>query len=144
MNEKYPTVHVDPVIITEDYRVVLVLRAEGIEGGGKWHLPGGQVLYGDTILDALKRCALRKTGLQIDFHYNSERESLVGAYTNPKRDRRGHYVALVYLCKIVGGESKPGKNMKDVKLFSKQEIHDLDIGWDHREMIEDVFKMLGA
>jgi len=144
MSEKYPTVHVDPVIITENYRVVLALRAEDVEGGGKWHLPGGQVLYGDTILDALKRYALRKTGLEIDFYYNSEKKSLVGAYTNPKRDRRGHYVALVYLCRIVGGELKPGENMKDVRLFPKNEIYNLDIGWDHGEMIEDAFRMLGA
>jgi len=143
MNEKYPTVHVDPVIITKDFRVVLALRAEDIEGGGKWHLPGGQVLYGDTILDALKRHTLRKTGLKIDFYYPFEKKSLVIAHTNPKRDRRGHFVALVFLCKLVGGDLKPGENIQDVKFFSERELKNIDIGWDHREMIEDAFKKLG-
>ena len=141
--EKYPTVHVDPVIITDDYKVVLALRSEELEEGGKWHLPGGQVLFGETIIEALRRYALNKTGLKVDFYFPSEKESLVGVYANPKRDRRGHFVALVYLCKVVGGEAKPGKNMKDVRAFSKDELNDLEIGWDHREMIEDAFKKLG-
>lgn len=135
-------VDVNPVIIISTDSIILAKRAENIVEGGKWHLPGGRVLFNETFETILKKVAFNKTNLHIELFYPSLKESLVGIYDDPKRDSREHVVGLAFLCKIVDGEAKPGLNVKEVKSFSKFEIKDLQIGFDHKTMIRDAYGAL--
>ena len=135
-------VDANPVIIAHDDKIVLAKRTKNIVGGGLWHLPGGRVLPNETFEKTLKRVAFNKTNLRIELLYPTLRESLVGIYDDPKRDPREHVIGLAFLCKIVGGETKPGDKVEDVKSFSRVEIEDVRIAFDHRKMIEDSFVVL--
>ena len=140
--QKSAYVDVNPVIVTSDDKIVLAKRIKDIVGGGKWHLPGGRVQFKETFVATLKRVALTKTNLKIELFYPSLKESLVGIYDNPERDPREHVVSLAFLCRIVGGETKPGAKVDAIKSFSEPEIKNLEIAFDHKKTVEDAFSII--
>lgn len=142
--QKNAYVDVNPVIITSEDKIILAKRTKNIVEGGLWHLPGGRVLFNETFEMTLKRVALNKTSLLVALLYPTLKESLVGIYDDPKRDPREHVIGLAFLCRIVGGATKPGDKVEEVKSFSEFEIKDLEIAFDHRKMIEDASKLLRA
>ena len=140
--QKYAYVDVNPVIITADHKIILAKRTKGIVGEGQWHLPGGRVLFKETLETALKRITYAKTNLKIELEYPSLKESLVGIYDNPERDPREHVISLAFFCKIVEGKAKTGAKVDAVKIFSEEETKKVKIAFDHRKTVEDAFSIL--
>lgn len=129
--KKSITLTVDPIIITDDGKVVLVKRSFD-PYKDHWALPGGMVDYGETVEDTVIREAKEETGFDIKI------EKLVGVYSDPNRDPRGHFVSVCFLSKIVGGELKTSQETKDVKLFSRDELKSLKFAFDHEKILRDV------
>ncbi len=121
------TLTVDAII---PYRggIVLVKRKND-PFKGKYALPGGIVEYGESVEDAVLREAEEETGLKCRI------ERLVGVYSDPNRDPRGHYVSVCFILVPVGGELKAGSDAEDVKVFKLSELPEL--AFDHEKMIKD-------
>ena len=69
-------------------------------------------------------------------------EKFINLYDGVGVDPRGHVVTVAYLCSVIWGELKPLDNeSSDVKFF---DIHSLpkDIGFDHRDVIKEGFRVL--
>ena len=132
-------VDVNPVITSSEDQIILAQRVADIVEGGKWHLPGGRVLFGEPLRTTLKRIALSKTNLKIKLSRPTLRDSLVGIYDDPNRDPREHVIGLAFLCTIVGGTARAGSKVNQVMSFSESEIKEVEIAFDHRKMIEDAF-----
>ncbi len=73
--------------------VVLIDRANPPHG---WAIPGGFVDVGESVEHAAIREAREETGLQITL------KALLGLYSDPSRDPRGHTVSAVYVAEAVG------------------------------------------
>jgi 8-oxo-dGTP diphosphatase len=73
--------------------VVLVERRNPPHGHA---LPGGFVDPGERVEDAARREALEETGLQVTL------TALLGVYSDPDRDPRGHTVSVVYVGRARG------------------------------------------
>ncbi|HWP91393.1 MAG TPA: NUDIX hydrolase [Thermodesulfobacteriota bacterium] len=125
------TLTADPVIITDDKKIILVKRVFD-PYQDQWALPGGIVEYGETVEEAAIREAKEETGLDIKI------EKLVGVYSAPDRDPRGHFVSVCFLCKPVGGEIKTSEETKEVKAFSKEEIKGIKLAFDHGKILRDI------
>lgn len=128
MSERDPSLAVDAVIL-EDERIVLVKR-KNPPFQGRWALPGGFVEYGETVEEAVRREVKEETGLDVRI------EKLVGVYSDPGRDPRGHTVSIVYFCRPVSGLMNAGSDAKEVKEFHLKELPAL--AFDHRKIIEDL------
>ncbi len=121
-----PLLTVDAVIIFEG-KFVLV-RRKNPPCEGHFALPGGFVEVGETVETAAAREAKEETGLDIKI------VKLLGVYSDPLRDPRGHTVSVCFLAKG-RGNLKAGSDAKDTGLFSLNEIPEL--AFDHNKIIED-------
>ena len=91
-----PEVSVDVVIELEDRPgrpIVLIRRGSPPPGHA---LPGGFVDIGETVEQAAVREAREETGLDVSLG------ALLGIYSDPARDPRGHTVSIVYVATARG------------------------------------------
>lgn len=62
---KIPRLSIEVIVRNKAGAVFLTKRA--IEPcAGQWHIPGGTVLFGETLLDAVKRVAQRELGISVE------------------------------------------------------------------------------
>jgi len=133
MNSASPKLAVDCVIFKDDG---LVLIRRGIPPfEGQLALPGGGVEIGETVEQACKREVKEETSLDV-----SDLE-LLGVYSAPNRDPRGHVVSIVFVAKGIQGELKAGDDAADACVVKNWEKEDL--AFDHREIISDAVKNNG-
>src|SRR5206468_11763707 len=90
---KTPALTTDCVIFDNEGRVLLIRRKnEPFKGG--YALPGGFVDIGETVEAACRREVSEEAGFEVDDL------SLIGVYSNPNRDPRGHTVSVAYLARL--------------------------------------------
>ena len=92
---KTPALMTDCVVFDCDGRVLLV-RRKNEPFAGHYALPGGFVNIGETIEAACCREVQEETGIAVD----QGDLALVGVYSNPGRDPRGHTVSVAYTVKL--------------------------------------------
>ncbi len=124
---KSPALTVDAIIIIEE-KIVLV-RRKNPPFEGSHALPGGFVDHGETVEAAAIREVEEETGLRTSII------RLLGVYSDPGRDPRGHTVTVVFEMDVVGGELKAGDDASDAHLFSPDELPEL--AFDHAKIIKD-------
>ena len=61
-------------------------------------IPGGFVNEGEKVEDTAVREMTEETNLTI------EPTDILGVYSDPKRDPRGHVISIVFIGKIIAGE----------------------------------------
>jgi 8-oxo-dGTP diphosphatase len=125
---KTPALAVDALIVDPQLGVLLI-RRKNPPFQGCWALPGGFVEIGETCEAACAREALEETGLEV------EPVALVGVYSTPDRDPRGHTVSPVYLCRVVGGSAKGGDDASDARWFS--DLTGVELAFDHARVLAD-------
>jgi len=91
-----PLIAVDLIIELSDQpgRPILLIERRNPPHG--WALPGGFVDVGETLEQAAVREAREETGLKIKL------KTLLGCYSDPQRDARGHTVSAVYVAEAAG------------------------------------------
>ncbi len=110
---KVPRLCVDLVIVNND-GVLLTYRQ--IPPAGRWHLPGGTVLFGETQEAAVKRIAREELNLEVEI------EKLLGVINFDPKDYKveiGHAISIAYQIKILGGEIKLDCQASNYKFFGK-------------------------
>jgi len=121
-----PLLTVDTVIIYKG-KIVLIKR-KNPPYQDHFAIPGGFVDVGETVEDAAVREAKEETGLDVKLL------KLLGVYSDPSRDPRGHTVSVCFLARG-SGNLKAGSDAKDTGLFGIDEIPEL--AFDHNKIIED-------
>ncbi|TRZ87900.1 MAG: NUDIX hydrolase [Methanosarcinales archaeon] len=121
-----PLLTVDTVIIFQG-KIVLIRRGNP-PFQDHFAIPGGFVEVGETVETAAVREAKEETGLDVKLL------KLLGVYSDPSRDPRGHTVSVCFLARG-SGNLKAGSDAKDTGLFGIDEIPEL--AFDHNKIIED-------
>ena len=130
MNFKKPSITIDGIIIKN--KKILLIKRKNPPFQGKWALPGGFVEYGETTENAVFREVFEETGLKTKIN------QLVGVFSDPNRDPRGHTITIVYLLDIVEGELKAKDDASDVKFFGVKNLPSMS--FDHKEIINKVLQ----
>ena len=128
------TLTVDAIIPYKGGIVLIKRKNEPFKG--YYALPGGIVEYGERVEDAVIREVMEETGLECRI------KKLVGVYSDPERDPRGHFVSICFLMEVVGGEMKASSDAEDIKIFKLKELPKL--AFDHEKMIKDAEVLLSG
>jgi len=131
MKYRNPKPTVDAVILDRDS--IILIKRKKFPFKNYWALPGGFIEYNEKAEDAVVREVKEETGLKIKI------KRLIGVYSDPKRDPRGHTISTVYLCKIVGGKLKEGYDATEVGKFKIKKMPGL--AFDHRKIINDAIRL---
>jgi len=123
-----PEICVDVVIELEDQpgRPIVLIRRGTPPAGHS--LPGGFVDVGETVEQAAVREAREETGLHVRLG------ELLGVYSDPARDPRGHTVSLVYIATATGAPAA-GDDAADVLVTDPEAAPALV--FDHDRILAD-------
>jgi ADP-ribose pyrophosphatase YjhB (NUDIX family) len=104
-------VSVAGVVVDDDGRALLIQRRDN----HRWEPPGGVLELGESINDGLRREVREETGLEV------EPVALTGVYKNMKRG----IVALVFRCKVVGGQPSVSDETEAFRWSTGAEVSNL-------------------
>jgi 8-oxo-dGTP diphosphatase len=122
-----PKLMVDVVVPSEEGSVLLIRRASD-PYEGQWALPGGFVEVGETLEEAAAREAEEETGLKVEI------VRLVGVYSNPDRDPRGHNVSCAYLARVREGDLSAATDAAEASFLDPSNV---ELAFDHEKIVAD-------
>jgi 8-oxo-dGTP diphosphatase len=123
-----PLLTVDIIIELRDrpgHPIVLIERRYPPHG---WALPGGFVDVGERLESAARREAREETSLDVKL------EVLLGCYSDPQRDPRGHTVSAVYIA-TAEGEPQARDDARNLVCVAPSDCPQL--AFDHALIIDD-------
>jgi len=120
------------LVIDESRRVFLVQHTY-VRG---WHLPGGGVEPGETLLAALTRELREEANIEL-----TEPPALHGVFYNPRWSRRDHVACFVVQSFRQSAPPVPNREIAAARFFALDELPD-DTGAGSRARIAEV--LLGA
>jgi 8-oxo-dGTP diphosphatase len=126
---KTPALTTDIIIELKDrpdVPIVLIRRKNPPHG---WALPGGFVDVGESLEHAAVREAEEETALRVTL------KLLLGCYSNPTRDPRGHTASAVYVAEAVG-EPRAQDDAAGVAIFSPEGLPS-PLAFDHARILRD-------
>ncbi|CDG66001.1 MAG: 8-oxo-dGTP diphosphatase [Methanobacterium sp.] len=129
-NYKQPRLTVDAAVTTADHKIIFIKR-KNPPYKGSWALPGGFVEYGETVEDAVIREVKEETGVTINI------DELLGVYSDPERDPRGHTITVCYLATKEEGKLEADTDASEVACFTVEEAMGMQLAFDHNKILQD-------
>jgi 8-oxo-dGTP diphosphatase len=124
-----PTLAADAIIelVDQPHKPIVLIERKNPPHG--WAIPGGFVDIGETLEQAAVREAREETCLDVQL------VTLLGIYSNPQRDPRGHTVTAVYVARA-SGEPKAADDAKNLAPFSAGQFPE-QLAFDHDLVLSD-------
>lgn len=132
-NYKIPSVTADIFIFDDDFNFILIKRKND-PYKNHWALPGGFVEYGETVETAAIREAKEETSIDVEL------KDLVNVYSKPDRDPRGHTITVAFTAKGNINNKKAASDAKEIAIFSPEMLGEIELAFDHKQIIEDCLK----
>jgi 8-oxo-dGTP diphosphatase len=123
---KTPALTADCVVFDNEARVLLVRRARP-PFTGHYALPGGFVEVGETVEQACRRELMEETGVK------AGRLKLVGVYSDPKRDPRGHTCSVAFVTRVANAAARAGDDAESVHWVSSRSR--VKLAFDHAKIL---------
>ena len=130
---KTPLLAADCVVFDARGRVLLV-RRKFAPFQGHYALPGGFVEIGETVEEAARRELEEETGVK------AGRLQLVGVYSDPRRDPRGHTCSVVFLASAPRARPRAGDDAAAAEWVA--DWTKADLAFDHAKIVADARKLV--
>ncbi len=124
-----PRVAVDIIIEMSDRpgRPILLIERKNPPHG--WALPGGFVDVGERLEQAAVREAREEISLEVQL------KALLGCYSDPARDPRGHTISPVYVAEA-SGKPRAADDAAHVQAFLPDQLPEV-LAFDHALILAD-------
>ena len=130
-----PLLTVDAVVFDTEGRLLLIRRKHE-PFVGAYALPGGFVDVGETVENACRRELLEEAGVI------AAKIALIGVYSDPTRDPRGHTCSVAYLVKARKYDASAGDDAAAVEWVKNWRR--AAVAFDHRRIISDAARLVKA
>jgi 8-oxo-dGTP diphosphatase len=127
-----PALTADAVVFDRAGRVLLI-RRKNPPFQGQYALPGGFVDVGETVEAACRRELKEETGIE------AAALTLVGVYSDPTRDPRGHTCSVAFLARIHGAEPRAGDDAAAAEWVA--DWQSLTLAFDHAMILRDAERL---
>lgn len=128
-----PSVAVDGICLDSKWRLILIKR----KNPPYWFaIPWWFLDYGESPEDAVKREMSEELSVPLDLIRVKKQ---VGAFGDPDRDPRWHVISIVYCLELLTDEIKAGDDAADILLIDPAELDTIDLAFDHKEILKQVF-----
>ena len=127
-----PLLTVDAVILLTNKKDIVLIRRKNPPFQGQFALPGGFVDVGETVENACIREVKEETNINVKIL------NLIGVFSDPKRDPRGHTITVAFLCQPLTENERP-KALDDasaLEIMPISKISTLELAFDHMEIIK--------
>ena len=125
MEPQHPSVAVDGLVLRSGKLVAVRRKNEPFRGMPA--LPGGFVELGERTEDAVVREVREETGLA------TKVVRLVGVFSNPGRDPRGHVISIAYALEAVSGRLRAGSDASQIVRIDLAAVPPM--AFDHNEIV---------
>jgi colanic acid biosynthesis protein WcaH len=115
-----PLVNVDLLVQDEERRTLLTWRHDEFYGPG-WHVPGGVIRFQETAATRVDATALAELGASVSFDPAPAR--VIECITTGRRER-GHFVSLLYRCRLTGSPDAGRRHRGGVPLPGQWAWHE--------------------
>ncbi|MDX2289945.1 MAG: NUDIX hydrolase [Hyphomicrobiaceae bacterium] len=129
-----PLLTVDAVVFDKAGRLLLIRRAHP-PFQGCYALPGGFVDVGETVEAACRRELLEETGVK------AGALRLIGVYSDPARDPRGHTCSVAYLTTARNAAAARAGDDAAAALWVDN-WQRVQLAFDHRRIVRDGARLL--
>jgi 8-oxo-dGTP diphosphatase len=121
-------------VVFDERGYVLLIRRKHDPFKGSYALPGGFVDAGECVEDACRRELKEETGLEVGAL------RLIGVYSDPNRDPRGHTCSIAYLARVSRAEPQAGDDAASAGWVADWRAEAL--AFDHAQILGDAEKLL--
>ncbi|MGZ5472070.1 MAG: NUDIX domain-containing protein [Nitrososphaeraceae archaeon] len=94
-------------------------------------LPGGFVNEGEKVEDAVRRESEEELLVKV------EPINILGVYSDPNRDPRGHIMSITFIAKIIKGNLKEGDGVTELRWVEINNLENIKLGFDHSKILSD-------
>lgn len=127
-----PLIAADIIIELLDYPGLPIVLIERKNPPYGWAIPGGFMDVGERLEVAAIREAKEEVCLDVNL------KALLGMYSDPKRDDRGHTVTAVYVAEAKG-EPQAADDAKNLAIFEMNNLPE-QLAFDHAQVLDDYRK----
>ena len=120
-------------VVFDERGFVLLIRRKHDPFKGSYALPGGFVDVGERVEDACRRELKEETGLEVGTL------RLIGVYSDPHRDPRGHTCSIAYLARVGRAEPQAGDDAAAAEWVAGWRGQTL--AFDHKLILADAEKL---
>ena len=127
-----PLLTVDAVILVDNRRKLVLIRRKNPPFQGQLALPGGFVDVGETVEEACIREAYEETNINVNII------KLIGVFSDPKRDPRGHNITIAFLCEPQTNNEKPlaKDDATALEIIDLAGVSSVKLAFDHMDIIK--------
>ena len=129
-----PALTTDCVVFNGKGELLLIKRGND-PFKGSYALPGGFVDVGEEVEFACRRELKEETGVEFEGE-----PLLIGVYSDPARDPRGHTVSIAYLALVERADAVAGDDAASAEWIS--DFAKLDLAFDHKEIVRDALALV--
>ena len=126
-DKESPSVMVDAIVERDDKLLLVKRKKDPFKGS--LIFPGGKVDIGEKVEDAVKRELREETSLEIEL------TDILGVYSDPARDPRGHRISVTFIARIISGEAKAADDAESIEWLPLNDQRNL--AFDHNKILKD-------